>query len=102
MTTGMRGFSLRPVPPGKTLESEMKARGLSANALALKLQVPANRISDIVRNKRGITAETAIRLGRAFGNSADFWLSLQKNYELSLAKSLYEQEINNNVGVIEA
>ncbi|WP_408734786.1 HigA family addiction module antitoxin [Acetobacter pomorum] len=55
-----------------------------------------------MRNKRGITAETAIRLGRAFGNSADFWLSLQKNYELSLAKSLYEQEINNNVGVIEA
>ena len=89
MNTGLGGFKLRPVPPGKTLEAEMRARNLSANALALKLRVPANRVSDIVRNKRAITAETALRLGRAFGTSPDFWLSLQTNYDL--AKAAHEQ-----------
>lgn len=102
MTTGTRSFSLRPVPPGKTLEAEMKARDLSANALALKLHVPANRISDIVRNKRAITAETALRLGRAFGNSADFWLSLQKNYDLALAKRTHEEDIKKEVVLLSA
>ncbi len=85
MNAGLGGFKLRPVPPGKTLEAEMKARNLSANALALKLRVPSNRISDIVRNKRAITAETALRLARAFGTSPDFWLNLQTNYDLALA-----------------
>ena len=85
MNTGVGGFKLRPVPPGRTLEAEMKARDLSANALALKLRVPANRITEIVRGKRAITAETALRLGRAFGNSPSFWLNLQSNYDLALA-----------------
>lgn len=85
MNTGMGGFRLRPTPPGRTLEAEMKARDLSANALALKLRVPANRVSDIVRNKRSITAETALRLSRAFGTSAEFWLNLQTNYDLRMA-----------------
>ncbi len=97
LTTGMRNFSLHPVPPGKTLEAEMKARNLSANALALKLQVPANRISDIVRNKRAITAETALRLERAFGTSAKFWLNLQSNYDLAMAEERFKEKIDREI-----
>ncbi len=78
----------------------MKARNLSATALALKLRVPSNRISDIVRNKRAITAETALRLGRAFGTSAAFWLHLQNNYDLSLAARDYGETINHEVSVL--
>ena len=85
MNTSMGSFKLRPTPPGRTLEAEMKARNLSATALALKLRVLPNRISDIVRNKRSITAETALRLSCAFGTSAAFWLNLQSNYDLRLA-----------------
>ena len=97
MNTGMRSVLLRPVPPGKTLEAEMKVRKLSANALALKLQVPANRISDIVRNKRAITAETALRLERAFGTSAKFWLNLQSNYDLAIANQKYREQIEKEI-----
>lgn len=100
MTSGKRSFSLRPVPPGKILEAEMKARNLSANALALKLQVPANRISDIVRNKRSITAETALRLGRAFNNSGEFWLKLQSNYDFAIAKQIHGEEIESQIMVL--
>lgn len=86
MSTVSGGFKLRPTPPGRTLEAEMKARGISANSLALKLRVPANRISDIVRNRRAISAETALRLGRAFGTSGAFWLNLQTHYDLAVAE----------------
>lgn len=102
METGLGGFKLRPMPPGRTLEAEMKARNLSANALALKLRVPPNRISDIVRNKRAITAETALRLGRAFGTSGVFWLNLQSNYDFSLAMRDYGEVINREVDLLEA
>ncbi len=64
----------------------MEPLGLSANALALILHVPANRIQDIVRGRRSITADTALRLSQYFGNSAQFWLNLQQNYELDQAK----------------
>jgi addiction module HigA family antidote len=79
----------------------MKARDLSANALALKLRVPANRISDIVRNKRAITAETALRLGRAFGNSPEFWLNLQASYDLGIAQRELGEVIQNEVDVLQ-
>jgi addiction module HigA family antidote len=97
---GLGGFKLRPVPPGRTLEAEMKARELSANALALKLRVPANRISDIVRNKRAISAETALRLGYAFNTSAAFWLNLQTNYDLAMADREYGEAIVKEVEVL--
>jgi addiction module HigA family antidote len=71
------GFSLPPVHPGKTLAAEIAARDLSAHALALKLRVPANRITEIVAGKRSISAETALRLGRYFGNGGGFWMALQ-------------------------
>ena len=80
------GFMLPPVHPGTTLTAELVARGLTAHALALKLRVPANRISEIIAGKRGISAETALRLGRYFGTGAAFWLNLQSQYELAIAE----------------
>ena len=73
--------------PGKTLADELEARGLSAHALALKLRVPANRISEIVAGKRGISPETALRLGRYFGTGAVFWINLQGQYDLATAEA---------------
>ncbi|MGH6925460.1 MAG: HigA family addiction module antitoxin [Propylenella sp.] len=80
------GFALPPVHPGATLAAELAARGLTAHALALKLRVPANHISEIVSGKPGISAETALRLGRYFGTGAPFWASLQSQYDLALAE----------------
>ena len=74
--------------PGEVLREEfMKPLGLSANALALALRVPATRIGDILRAEkpRTVTADTAIRLARYFGTSPEFWLNLQSAYDLSLA-----------------
>lgn len=64
----------------------MKPLGLSANALAIALRVPVTRITDIVRQRRGITVETAMRLGRYFGTSTEFWLNMQKAWELASAE----------------
>lgn len=77
------GFRLRPVHPGRTLASELSSRGLSAHSLALKLRVPANRIGEILAGKRGISAETALRLGRYFGTGAAFWANLQSQFDLA-------------------
>jgi addiction module HigA family antidote len=74
------------VHPGRVLRREIEARGLSANALALALRTPSGRITDILNGKRGISPETAMRLGRYFGNSARFWLNLQMAYELAVAE----------------
>ena len=87
------GFSLVPVHPGKTLASELAARGLTAHALALKLRVPANRISGIVAEKQGISAETALRLGRYFGNGAGFWARMQNQYDLAVAQQQLGERI---------
>lgn len=75
-----------PIHPGQILKREMTVRGLSANRLALLLRVPSGRVSDILNGKRGISPETALRLGRYFGNSANFWVNLQARYELSLTE----------------
>ena len=82
-----------PVHPGRILKRELMARELSANRLALSLRLPSGRITEILNGKRGISPETALRLGRYFGNSPRFWLSLQSNYELAVA----EQEIGERV-----
>ena len=71
-----------PIHPGRILKRELAARGLSANKLALALRVPSGRITAILNKKRAITPETALRLGRFFGNSAQFWLNLQARYDL--------------------
>jgi addiction module HigA family antidote len=78
---------LDPIPPGEILlEDFMKPLGISINALARDLDVPPNRISDIVNGKRGITADTALRLAKYFGTSAEVWIGLQVDYDLRIAK----------------
>jgi len=74
------------VHPGRILRRELDARGLSANALALALRTPSGRITEILNGKRGVSPETAMRLGRYFGNSPRFWLNLQTAYELAIAE----------------
>jgi addiction module HigA family antidote len=68
------------------LKRELAARGLSANRLALDLGVPSGRITGILNGRRGITADTAVRLGRYFGNRPQFWLDLQGQYEIALVE----------------
>ena len=73
------------IHPGEHLADELKALGMSANELAKELGVPTNRLTEIIRGKRGISGDTALRLGRWFGTGPDIWMNLQKNYELRLA-----------------
>ena len=73
---------MKHIHPGRILKREMTARNLSANKLALALRVPSGRITQILNGKRGISAETALRLGRYFNNSAQFWMNLQSKYDL--------------------
>ena len=72
--------------PGRLLRRELEARALSANRLALDLGVPSGRITDILNGRRSITADTAVRLGRYFGNSAQFWLDLQSQYGIAVVE----------------
>lgn len=74
-----------PIHPGRILRRELTARDLSANALARALRVPSGRVVDILNGKRAISAETALRLGRYFGNDPQFWLNLQAQYDLAVA-----------------
>jgi len=74
-----------PIHPGRVLRRELKARRLSANALSRALRVPSGRVVDILNGKRGISAETALRLGRYFRNDAIFWINLQAQYDLACA-----------------
>ncbi len=75
-----------PVHPGRLLRRELKARNLSANAMARALRVPPGRIIEILNGRRGISAETALRIGRYFGNGGRFWLDLQSRYDLAVAQ----------------
>ena len=77
---------MKPIHPGRILKREMAVRKLSANRLALELRVPSGRITQILNGKRGISAETALRLARYFGNSAQFWVNLQSSYDLALVE----------------
>ncbi|PYU22754.1 MAG: addiction module antidote protein, HigA family [Acidobacteria bacterium] len=89
---------LKPVHPGEMLREEfMKPLGLSMNKLAMDLHVPGTRIAEIVNERRGITADTALRLGRYFKNSAEFWMNMQKHYELELAKDELAARIDRDV-----
>ncbi len=79
--------SMSPIPPGETLREDfLKPLGLTANRLAMELLVPVTRVNDIVRGKRAITADTALRLARYFGTTPQFWMNLQANYDLELAE----------------
>jgi len=85
---------MKPIHPGRILKREINTRKLSANKLALALRVPSGRITQILNEKRGVSAETALRLSRYFGNSAQFWMNLQAIYELAVAEHEMGPRIN--------
>ena len=85
------------VHPGRLLKRELSARELSANRLALDIGVPSGRITDILNCRRSITADTAVRLGRYFGNSAQFWLDLQSQYDIAVVERDRGAEITGRV-----
>jgi len=83
--------------PGEILRDELEARHISAHAFAMALGVPATRIGDILKLRRAVTPETALRLARYFGGSPKVWLTLQMDYELSLAEENHGAEISETV-----
>ncbi len=86
------------VHPGSILRSQFMARhGLSASGLAIRLHVPAPRVNDIVRERRGISPDSALRLARFFGNSAQYWMDLQTAYDLTVASQLASEQIRREV-----
>jgi len=94
---------MNPVHPGEILQKEfLEPMGLSQNKLALALHVPARRINEIVLGKRGVTADTALRLARYFGMSAQFWLGLQMDYELDVAEDAMDSKIDEEVTPLSA
>ena len=82
-----------PIHPGMILGDELEEIGLSAKGLADVIEVPPNRVYQLLAGKRSMTADTALRLGRYFGMSADFWMNLQSAYELDLARRQLGQTI---------
>jgi len=85
------------IHPGEILKDELDELKLSANALAKALDVPTNRITAILNEQRGITADTALRLAKFFGTSPDFWMSLQSSYDVKKARVAVGQEIERKV-----
>jgi len=89
---------LKPVHPGEILHEEfMKPLGLSMNKLALDLRVPVTRIADIVGERRGITADTALRLARYLRNAPVFWMNLQTRYDLEVAEDELAAKVERDV-----
>jgi antitoxin HigA-1 len=86
---------LAELHPGRTIaEDVLRPLGMSVNALAGELHVPATRLNEIVRGRRGVTADTALRLARYLGTTAQFWLNLQSTYDLRIAKHRTGARIN--------
>ena len=95
-----RAKTILPIHPGETLREDfLKPLGLSVHRLSAELFVPATRMNDIVRGKRAITADTALRLARYFGTTPQFWLNLQSNYELEMIEDAHAEEILSRVRV---
>ena len=88
---------MRPVHPGEILHDELDELGLSANALSKALGVPVNRVTTILNGQRGVSADTALRLARYFGTTPQFWLNLQKTWELRRAEIESGREIAERV-----
>jgi addiction module HigA family antidote len=94
---------LKPVHPGEILREEfMKPLGLSMNKLALDLRVPVTRIAEIVHQRRGITADTALRLARYFKTAPVFWMNLQVRYQLEVAEDKQADKVARDVQPLEA
>jgi antitoxin HigA-1 len=85
---------MKAIHPGRILKREMTARNLSVNKLALALRVPSGRITQIINGKRGVSAESALRFSRYFGNSARFWMNLQARYDLAIVEQDIGEKIN--------
>jgi addiction module HigA family antidote len=94
----MKKNGMRPVPPGEILSEEfLKPLGMTANALAKSIGVPANRITAILKGQRGITGDTAIRLGTFFKTSAEFWMNLQMTYDLRNAEKVLPARVRKSI-----
>ncbi len=90
--------TMPPIHPGETLREDfLKPLDLTANRLAIELQVPVTRVNDVVRGKRAITADTALRLARYFGTTPQFWMNLQANYDLEMAQDARGTEIADRI-----
>ena len=98
----MKKQKLSPVHPGEILMEEfLEPMGVSQYRLAKDISVPARRINEIVHGRRSITADTALRLGRFFGNSPQFWLNLQTRYDLEVAQDLLEDRLDEEVHTLQ-
>lgn len=94
----MADIKMEPIHPGEILLEEfLKPMGISPYRLAKETGMPATRISQIIKGKRSITAGTALRLSRYFGNSADFWMGIQIHYDLEVAEDLLGDRIDADV-----
>lgn len=82
-----------PIHPGEILADELNELGVSASELSRQLDVPTNRITQIIKGQRGISGDTALRLGHWFGTSAQFWLNLQSSYDIRMAENAVGSEI---------
>jgi hypothetical protein len=89
--------TLPPIHPGELLRDELAEIGVSLNELSRALRVPMNRISAIVNGKRAITVDTAMRLARYFGTSAQYWINLQVAYELEVARRELQEKVDEEV-----
>jgi addiction module HigA family antidote len=99
----MKNNKLPPIQPGEILREEfLEPMGISQYRLAKDISVPPRRINEIVHGKRSITADTALRLGRFFGMSAQFWLNLQTRYDLEVTEDLLEDRLVKEVHTLEA
>lgn len=93
----MSQFAFQQVHPGAVLREELEARGLSANAFALKLRVPPQRIQEIVAGRRGISPETALRLEASLGTPARLWLNMQAAFDLFEAEAKFGDRVRKEV-----
>lgn len=85
----------KPIHPGEILlEDFMEPLGISQNQLARDINVPVSRVNEIVNGTRGITAETALKLGKYFNMSAEFWMNLQTGYDMRVAKSQFSEDVS--------
>lgn len=88
---------LAPIHPGETLRTVLDDAELSANRAALMMRIPSNRLTAIINGQRSITAETALRLARLFGTSAEMWLNLQTRYDLQVAEDQLAAQVTREV-----
>jgi antitoxin HigA-1 len=94
--------NMRPIHPGEILREEYLAPlGMSANALSIALRIPSPRINDVVRERRSVTVDTALRLSRYFNTTAQFWMNLQSSYDLKVAEREVGSKIESEVHQLE-